>query len=112
MASSEAATQTPRTCAGDPDTRELCRDEHSITAPRISSAVAALAPHFEASLCQGHVSEVGLGATGRAPGITGGGVVRLLLGPGSDLSEEPVFRMLSRSRWILCRSWVSSRAHL
>ena len=36
------------------------------------------------------------------------GVV-LRLGPGSDLSEVPVFQGMSRSRWTKSRPWVSSR---
>jgi hypothetical protein len=36
-------------------------------------------------------------------------VVVLRLGPGSDLSEEPVYQGMSRSRWNKSRPWVSSR---
>jgi hypothetical protein len=31
------------------------------------------------------------------------------VGPGSDLSEVPVFQGMSRSRWTKSRPWVSSR---
>ena len=37
-------------------------------------------------------------------------VVVLRVGPGSDLSEEPVFQGMSRPRWTKSRPWVSSRA--
>jgi hypothetical protein len=36
-------------------------------------------------------------------------VVVLGVGPGSDLSEVPVFQGMSRSRWTKSRPWVSSR---
>jgi len=64
--------------------------------------------HIDASLCQvlfwgvfwtpgiGPVSERGL-------------VVGLVLGPGSDLSEVPVYQGVSRPRWNKSRPWVSSR---
>ena len=54
------------------------------------------------------------GAGGRdefAPSwVVGWGVV-LGLGPGSDLSEVPVYQGVSRPRWIQSRPWVSSRTH-
>jgi hypothetical protein len=45
--------------------------------------------HTEASLCQGAISKAVPGARGRASGVAGGGVVGLVVGSGSDLSEEP-----------------------
>jgi hypothetical protein len=39
-------------------------------------------------------------------------VVVLVSGPGSDLSEEPVYQGVSRPRWIKRRPWVSSRTRL
>jgi len=47
---------------------------------------------------------------GMAPVSVRGLVVVLVLGPGSDLSEEPVFQGVSRPRWSQSRPWVSSRA--
>ena len=37
--------------------------------------------------------------------------VVLGLGPGSDLSEVPVYQGVSRPRWNKSRPWVSSRTH-
>ena len=45
--------------------------------------------------------------------VLGGRVGRSVgVGFGTDLSEEPVYQVVSRSRWIKSRTWVSSRAHL
>jgi hypothetical protein len=44
-----------------------------------------------------------------APCLETGLVVVLWSGPGSDLSEEPVYQGVSRPRWIKSRPWVSSR---
>jgi hypothetical protein len=41
--------------------------------------------------------------------LEAGLVVVLVLGPGSDLSEEPVYQGVSRPRWNQSRPWVSSR---
>ena len=43
------------------------------------------------------------------PCLDAGLVVVLVLGPGSDLSEVPVYQGVSRPRWIQSRPWVSSR---
>ena len=59
---------------------------------------------IEASLCQGEISGVVGARRGWTPGGEGLVVVALVVGSGSDLSEEPVFRMSSRSRWIQSRS--------
>ena len=65
---------------------------HSITAPIISAAVAAPAPHIEASLCQALIFEACAGASDRASGAAEVGVIGLFVGSGSDLSEEPAFQ--------------------
>ena len=61
-------------------------------------------PHCEASLCQPPVLGASAGAPMGASGEVRGSVVGLGAGSGSDLSEEPAVRILSRSRWISCRS--------
>jgi hypothetical protein len=44
---------------------------------------------YEASLCQPLIFEAFAGASTGASGVAGGGVVGLVVGSGSDLSEEP-----------------------
>lgn len=44
---------------------------------------------IEASLCQGVIFKASAGAPMEASGVAGGGVVGLVVGSGSDLSEEP-----------------------
>jgi hypothetical protein len=46
------------------------------------------AQHFDASLLSSADLGVAAGAGGRASGVAGGCVVGLVVGPGSDLSEE------------------------
>jgi hypothetical protein len=65
------------------------RSRHSITAGDNPLLARSAAPHCEASLCQPPVSEVSAGARGCASGGARGFVVRLVVGSGSDLSEEP-----------------------
>jgi hypothetical protein len=43
------------------------------------------------------------------PCLRAGLGVVLIAGPGSDLSEVPVYQGVSRPRWIESRPWVSSR---
>ena len=45
--------------------------------------------HTEASWCQPLIFEAFAGASTGASGVAGGGVVGLVAGSGSDLSEEP-----------------------
>ena len=54
---------------------------------------------IEASCVKTWFPRVLLGAAMSTPGVRGRWVVAYCSCPGSDLSEEPVFRMLSRSRW-------------
>lgn len=54
----------------------------------------------------GRCAGAGVGPFGEA-----GLVVVLVSGPGSDLSEEPVYQGVSRPRWKKRRPWVSSRTH-
>jgi hypothetical protein len=51
----------------------------------------------------------GLPGAASRPCPGAGLVVVLVVGPGSDLSEEPVYQGVSRPRWIQSRPWVSSR---
>ena len=52
------------------------------------------------------------GASHSTPGDWGRAVLSSLLGPGSDLSEAPVFRIRAGHAGLQSRSWVSSRTHL
>ncbi len=61
----------------------------SYPAHTITAIDARPPPGNEASLCQGTISKTVPGARGRASGVAGGGVVGLVVGSGSDLSEEP-----------------------
>jgi hypothetical protein len=74
------------------------------------SAPPALPAHIDASLCQVLFWWRVLDA-GNRPCLGAGLVVGLVLGPGSDLSEEPVYQGVSRPRWNQRRPWVSSRTH-
>ena len=49
-------------------------------------------PQSEASLCQPPIFVVCAGASGGAAGVAEVGVVGLVVGSGSDLSEEPAFQ--------------------
>jgi hypothetical protein len=51
-----------------------------------------VAPGNEASLCQPLIFEAFAGASTGASGVAGGGVVGLVVGSGSDLSEEPAIQ--------------------
>ena len=53
----------------------------------------------------------GVRGTTDRPCLGAGLAVGLVLGPGSDLSEEPVYQGVSRPRWNQSRPWVSSRTH-
>ena len=60
---------------------------------RLTGTTTSAVARNEASLCQGGISG-GVGARRTGPcGGAGSAVLALVLGPGSDLSEEPVFRI-------------------
>jgi len=63
---------------------------------------------IDASLCQ-VVFRGCPGARRMGPALERALVVVLVLGPGSDLSEVPVYQGVSRPRWNQSRPWVSSR---
>jgi hypothetical protein len=93
-----------RLCTGD---RPFFGHSSVITFGFVSPRIVA---HTDASLCQvlfwGRVLDAG-----DRPCLAAGLVVGLVLGPGSDLSEEPVYQGVSRPRWNQRRPWVSSRTH-
>jgi len=66
-------------------------------------------PHGSMPLCVKSMFRPGLERGPLALCLEVGLVVVLVLGPGSDLSEVPVYQGVSRPRWSQSRPWVSSR---
>ena len=77
---------------------------HSISAPRNPHCAGASTAHSEASLCQPQFLRRLRARRWGASGGAGGFVVGWLSGPGVTYPKSRPFRMLSRSRWISCRS--------